>query len=64
MLNGNQDLDPPTRRGPPRDALLARHRRRGTEDYRDLSMFLAEKDAGTDEAPWRTPAFPAARSRC
>ena len=25
----------------------------GTEDYRGLSMFLAEKTPGTDEAPWQ-----------
>jgi len=29
----------------------------GTEDYRGLSMFLAEKTPGTDEAPWQDPGL-------
>ena len=29
----------------------------GTEDYRGLSMFLAEKTPGTDEAPWADPGI-------
>src|SRR6056297_901671 len=29
----------------------------GTEDYRGLSMFLAEKTPGTDEAPWQDPGI-------
>src|SRR6056297_1640842 len=29
----------------------------GTEDYRGLSMFLAEKTPGTDEAPWHDPGI-------
>jgi (2S)-methylsuccinyl-CoA dehydrogenase len=28
-----------------------------TDDYRGLSMFLAEKTPGTDEAPWRDPGI-------
>jgi (2S)-methylsuccinyl-CoA dehydrogenase len=35
-----------------------------TTDYKGLSMFLAEKTPGTDEAPFPIPACPAARSRC
>jgi len=34
-----------------------------TTDYKGLSMFLAEKTPGTDEAPWQDPGIPAARSR-
>ena len=29
----------------------------GTEDYRGLSMFLAEKTPGTDEVPWQDPGL-------
>jgi (2S)-methylsuccinyl-CoA dehydrogenase len=29
----------------------------GTDDYRGLSMFLAEKTPGTDEAPWQDPGI-------
>jgi len=29
----------------------------GTEDYKGLSMFLAEKTPGTDEAPWQDPGI-------
>ncbi len=29
----------------------------GTEDYTGLSMFLAEKTPGTDEAPWQDPGI-------
>jgi len=28
-----------------------------TQDYRGLSMFLAEKTPGTDEAPWQDPGI-------
>ena len=29
----------------------------GTDDYKGLSMFLAEKTPGTDEAPWQDPGI-------
>ena len=29
----------------------------GTNDYRGLSMFLAEKTPGTDDAPWQDPGI-------
>ncbi|MBJ3763596.1 acyl-CoA dehydrogenase family protein [Maribius pontilimi] len=29
----------------------------GTSDYRGLSMFLAEKTPGTDDAPWQDPGI-------
>ena len=29
----------------------------GTDDYRGLSMFLAEKTPGTDEEPWQDPGI-------
>ncbi|MEL7258631.1 MAG: acyl-CoA dehydrogenase family protein [Pseudomonadota bacterium] len=29
----------------------------GTEDYKGLSMFLAEKTPGTDDAPWQDPGI-------
>ncbi|MEO0678120.1 MAG: acyl-CoA dehydrogenase family protein [Pseudomonadota bacterium] len=29
----------------------------GTEDYKGLSMFLAEKTPGTDEEPWQDPGI-------
>lgn len=29
----------------------------GTDDYRGLSMFLAEKTPGTDDAPWQDPGI-------
>lgn len=35
-----------------------------TENYKGLSMFIAEKPRGTDEDPFPRPACPAARSMC
>ena len=29
----------------------------GTEDYKGLSMFLAEKNPGSDDAPWQDPGI-------
>jgi (2S)-methylsuccinyl-CoA dehydrogenase len=57
-----QDVDHPCR-AHPCDDVLARTVP-DTTDYRGLSMFLAEKTPGTTKRLGRTPAFPAARSRC
>jgi (2S)-methylsuccinyl-CoA dehydrogenase len=50
-----QDLDHPCRAHPCDDA-AGPHRPRQT-DYRGLSMFLAEKTPGTDDAPFPTPGM-------